>query len=1620
MLAVIAGLSVAGGVRPAAAAPPTPAPAVDTGMPAGTPAPREPDRAQRTDLPRLDDGYGATAAEQAAMAAAADQARRTGKAVPVGALTTETQAVVARPGGGFEVAANPRPVRTTQRGRWVPVDLTLRSNADGTLSPAATAYGTVTFSGGGSGPLASTVSGSSRFAVSWPAALPKPVVAGSTATYAEVLPGVDLVVAATVAGGFSEVLVVRSAAAARNPRLANLTLGVRTAGGGLTATRDGGLRAGNPSARTVLTASRPLMWDSTTDVGVPLPADAAPDPSTAAHPGQAARLAPVRVATTADTLSLVPDLALLTGKSTKYPVYLDPTFNWHPTTGGTPAFDEVKQGSPCNGTSFYNNAGAAGDFGRLGVGVNHWTSCIGIMHAYYQWNLPHLIWGAHINSATVNATEVYSASCSATATVNLHWTGAIGPGTSWNNRPGYVNGFNVGVSYGPSANPSLCPNNDPVTHGFNVLGPVAKDAAGHAAQFTVALAEDANESNGDAVLGFKRFADNPTLQIMFNRAPAVPSRLAAYTRANNAGCKTPAPYPYVGATIHNDRTTMSARVTDPDADHLTATFKYWIGGSPTSATVPSAPNLASGATATAQLPETFSQALTNGQVVSWQVRVTDGADTSAWSPICRFVAQPTAPSQPAITSTDYPDADNGGGFGPAAGTLASFTLTNNGTAATKFVYGVDLAPPVTNPPASQTVPAANNTATIQTKAPAGGLHTLWVASIDAAGDPSSLAAYRFVARGHAATSCASLAACVNNTAISADSAMGSGHADGTASYSANDLAAAGWTSGSTVTVNGAALTLPAFGAGQPDNVLAANQTVAFNRPIPGVGGTALTFLVAATGAAGKSPGAIDGNTTAPYVPADTDVASSTCFEGTDAYEPCTPHGVITFADGTQQPYDLVVPDWITGPYALAAVTLPHLNTPGGQQAGQPKLNVFSVPLRPDEAGKAIASVTLPDVSDQVNAEVGGLHIFAMTTRNTTTTTAPVPAGQTWTGGWAAPTEGAYNFEAGADYQNMTFRLAVKPSISGGSVRIKLDNALGHSRLVISHATIAAGGTTQSAVPSGPIQNLRFGGAAGTTIPMGAMVYSDALPLSVTAGRYLLVSFTLADAVTYIPEHSWASGVFEWITAPGAGDHAGDTTAAAFTGAGTIAGVFSDILTEVDVATGQVPTQAVLGDGLIDVGQPNVTPSASGVRLSDILASTEPTAPLPYGTVATGIHSNQILVDFPQAINSGARQVGGPSALSRIDRDVLAQPGLHTVVLMEGLEDVLNGVSAEDLDGTGFSQVLTYLRANNVDVVVIGLPPCGGYAGSGGATTNDPCTTDVEDARTTVNGWLSGEPLGAGPWSVPALFYVDADAALGVPAPATGQLALHPSAARADKVNLTDAGYAALASAYLGPVDTWSLDDGNTDPQSREAADTASNDLNPVLLPGTTGQHPAALFGGATWTSDPTRGAVLALDGTSGSASTAGPVLDTSASYSISAWVRLTSTAHGAIVATQEGVNVPAVTLAYSSISGSWVAGAAASDAPGPAFVAHGVGAPALNTWTQLVVTHDANTHTLALFVNGVLQQSVGMPSPWAASGGFELGHEAVGNWFPGQLSNVQAWNYRLTPTQIVALYQQVH
>lgn len=117
------------------------------------------------------------------MAQAATEAAATGEEVAVPSLTTETNEVVAQPGGTFKLEAHREPVRTDINGDWEPIDTSLEVAADGSISPRAITIA-VEFGAGGSNEMVTAGAGDHSIAFTWDdGTLPDPVVSGSEVTY---------------------------------------------------------------------------------------------------------------------------------------------------------------------------------------------------------------------------------------------------------------------------------------------------------------------------------------------------------------------------------------------------------------------------------------------------------------------------------------------------------------------------------------------------------------------------------------------------------------------------------------------------------------------------------------------------------------------------------------------------------------------------------------------------------------------------------------------------------------------------------------------------------------------------------------------------------------------------------------------------------------------------------------------------------------------------------------------------------------------------------------------------------------------------------------------------------------------------------------------------------------------------------------------------------------------------------------------------------------------------------------------------------------------------------------------------------------------------------------------
>jgi hypothetical protein len=1175
-------------------------------------------------------------------------------------------------------------------------------------------------------------------------------------------------------------------------------------------------------------------------------------------------------------------------------VYIDPSFTWYQVDGDRQNFDIFQSGCPTAGhydttdTTDYATLPTGYD-GWAGCNPGN-GFVFSYDFTYYQIAVPSVLSGANIDTATFQDTLYYSSACQS-AYVTLSLTGSFGQNSNWAHMPGVSANEDTQNTQAVSGDCGESQNGVGAGVGWNALGAVNEAISHRWPNLTFRLWEDGDcpsaciGGNGDgSKYDLRRFSRNPDIQVLYNDTPDVPGALKATATSDgtgSVGCdtnRTDSNMPMMGksASVHGPY--LWATYNDPDTDTVSSTVQYWNAASPgTTYTTSAGSSLSTGSTpVAAEMLGSFTTV--DGTEIGWRARASDGQFTSAWSQVCYFKVDPTDPDPPALSPVSA---------SPAVGSQVSVTITannDNTDPPSTFVWSLDTVPPTAGPisaadecsttaaTSSCTKISSSGSATLTITVPSPGPHDLWVYEQDSAGNDSAITngapaadTVTFTAPEDpqvSYTSGASLSAnfadalnagsSYDNTMVSdGSSACGPGADGGSTALPSAQLESAGWNPGGTVTVDGAQFTLPDFGScssssPDPDNLLAARQTLGTGPS--GVQASALVFLASSANATAQVPGTVSGaadsgvlygDFTAPAVPGGTPVTGYGC-SGATAFETevgCGPaSGDINYAGCAGQPassapYTLTVPDWVTGPSDIAALSLADRVSPSGLQADSPKIYAFAVPLT---ASCAVTSVSLPDVGASVSYPVASgvtdflpsLHIFAMAFRNTSTATpgssVAQPSGQGWTAAFASPVADAFPPTSGS-WGDQTLRISVSPNISvpeGADIRIRLSDpgflsADGDGPLVIGDASIAQQ-YYEAAAAQSPVQ-LTFGGSTSVTIPEGGDVYSDPLDLQqfpVTAGQGLLISLFVENAsLPLLPGNTYASGGYEFAAPPGSGDNTATEASAPFTGTGSALYGATSILTGVDVTTpagtaspGE-PTVVVAGNNVIDMGTSSAWTDATNApsqRLAGQLASQGLASG--FGVVDAGLASNQVLSDST---------TGGVSLLARLDRDVLAEPDVGTVVIDEGLEDLLQaGVSGSTLAAgsleQGYSALLSELGAAGINVIVGTLTPCSGYVN---ATEGDSCTagtgdsaeacqvpststtTSVDNDRDTVDydvchGQIQGLPAPGLPTApgLAAACPADFDAAVGNAATSPETLADDAG----DHVNLTPAGYAALA------------------------------------------------------------------------------------------------------------------------------------------------------------------------------------------------------------------------------------
>jgi lysophospholipase L1-like esterase len=297
---------------------------------------------------------------------------------------------------------------------------------------------------------------------------------------------------------------------------------------------------------------------------------------------------------------------------------------------------------------------------------------------------------------------------------------------------------------------------------------------------------------------------------------------------------------------------------------------------------------------------------------------------------------------------------------------------------------------------------------------------------------------------------------------------------------------------------------------------------------------------------------------------------------------------------------------------------------------------------------------------------------------------------------------------------VTLREIAHVSNGGQQVRVRFSNEFGLDGLTISnaHVALSAGGP---AIKDGTDHALTFGGASSVRIPPGAAMYSDPVALTVPALSDVAVSFYLPSQVmrgeTF---HSFADQDNYFAD----GDVAGAATLTSPTELQSWYFFDGIDVNAVDGARAIV----TLGDSITDGA--HSTKNANS-RWPDVLAARlkQEKGLENVSVLNEGIGGNRVLND--QA---------GPSALARLDRDVLAQNGVRYVIVLESINDIgrlarltalEDDVNAQLLE-QGLKQIADAAHQHGIKAFGATLTPYGGAAYS---------SPKGEAVRKAVNDWI---------------------------------------------------------------------------------------------------------------------------------------------------------------------------------------------------------------------------------------------------------------------------------------------
>lgn len=305
----------------------------------------------------------------------------------------------------------------------------------------------------------------------------------------------------------------------------------------------------------------------------------------------------------------------------------------------------------------------------------------------------------------------------------------------------------------------------------------------------------------------------------------------------------------------------------------------------------------------------------------------------------------------------------------------------------------------------------------------------------------------------------------------------------------------------------------------------------------------------------------------------------------------------------------------------------------------------------------------------------------------------------------------------ATLHDQTVRQTVRASVGGSRVRIVLSNEYGSQALQVGAAQIAPAGEAGKAVT--------FGGQQAVTVPASAVVMSDPIETRVAPLAHLSVSL-------YFPQTTPLTTI-HWDGLQPAQIAAGNAVNAS-----------------VLKADATVNSRLFLSAVLVDAAPGTRSVVAFGDSITDGAAST-PGADQRWPDFLARRLASQNVAVLNAGISGGRvlKNHMGMNALARFERDVLGQPGIATVVLLMGINDISwpgstlepkEPATQTDALIAGYRQLIARARSRGVRIVGATLTPFEGALTMPGSPIANYYSPAKDAVRQRVNAWIrdSGE------------------------------------------------------------------------------------------------------------------------------------------------------------------------------------------------------------------------------------------------------------------------------------------